>query len=92
MKIAIRKYSGKGAPELFNVLEQKRDEVQGIMQSIEGYVSYTVARTGDGGITITVCRDDAGIAESVKRAKEWVTANDANTGIAAPEVTTGQVI
>jgi hypothetical protein len=59
------------------------------MPSIDGYVSYTTARTSDGGVTITVCLDDAGIAESLKRAAEWVAAN---TRVTAPEITTGQVI
>jgi restriction endonuclease Mrr len=92
MQVVIRKYSGKGAKELFDVLEQKAADVQSFMGSIKGLVSYTLARTGDGGVSITICQDEAGINESVQKAKEWVAKNAANTGVAAPEVSRGKVI
>lgn len=92
MQIVIRKYSGKGATELFDVLEKNTADVQSIMRSIKGLVSYTLARSGDGGFSVTVCQDEAGINESVQKAKEWVAKNAANTGVAAPEVSRGKVI
>jgi hypothetical protein len=92
MKAVIRTYSGKGAQELFDVLEQHAAEVQTLMRSVKGLVSYTLARRGDGGFSVTVCQDQAGLDESTQKAKEWILKNAANTGAAAPEASVGSVI
>ncbi len=92
MRIVIRKYQGKGAKELFDLIDQKKGELQSLMHSISGYVSYTLARTSEGGISVTVCQDESGITESVKRAKEWIAKNAGNTGAGSPEIISGNVI
>ena len=92
MQVVIRKYSGKGARPLFNLLEKNAAEVEALLRSVAGFVSYTLARSRDGGFTVTVCEDKEGIDESIKRAKEWVAKNAAKTGVAAPEVTRGTVV
>ena len=70
MHVVVRAYSGTGAKELFDVLEQRKADVEGIMRSVEGFVSYTLARSGEGGLSVTVCQDKAGIDESVQKAKD----------------------
>ena len=92
MKAIIRKYSGKGAKELIDVLEKHAAELQPLMGSVKGLVSYTLARSGDGGFSVTVCQDQAGLDESAQKAKDWIAKNAANTGAAAPEVIVGSVI
>ena len=92
MQVVIRKYSGKGAKELFDALEKQAAELQPLMRSIKGFVSYTLARSDSGGFSVTVCQDKAGIDESVRIAKDWIVKNAANAGAAAPEVSTGNVI
>lgn len=92
MKAVIRKYSGIGAKELFDALEKHEAEMQPLMGTIKGFVSYTLIRSGDGGIAVTVCQDQAGIDESTQRAKDWVVKNAGDTGVAAPEVSSGDVI
>ncbi len=92
MQVVIRKYSGKGAKELFDALEKHAAELQPIMRSVKGYVSYTLARSDSGGFSVTVCQDKAGIDESSQKAKDWIAKNTANIGAAAPEVSTGNVI
>lgn len=89
MQVVIRNYSGKGARELFDLLEKHASEVQAAMKAVKGFVSYTLARTADGGFSVTICQDKAGIDESVQKAKDWVAKNAANTGVAAPVVTRG---
>jgi len=54
MQAVIRTYSGKGSKELFDLLEQRKADVESVMRPIKGFVSYTAARSGDGGITVTV--------------------------------------
>ena len=92
MKIVIRKYSGKGAAELINLLEQRATEVQSLIGSVRGLVSYTLTRTDGGGFTVTVCEDQAGIDESTQKARDWVARNASQLGVAAPEVSQGSVV
>jgi restriction endonuclease Mrr len=92
MKAIIRKYSGKGAKELIDVLEQRAAELDSVMGSVKGLVTYTLVRSGDGGFSVTVCQDQAGLDESSQKAKDWIAKNAANTGVAAPEVIVGSVI
>ena len=92
MYAAVRTYSGNGAKELFDVLEKRKSEVEGVMRPIKGFVSYTLARSGDGGFSVTVCQDKAGSDESIKAAREWVAKNAGNTGAGAPIVSEGPVI
>jgi len=92
MYAVVRTYSGNGAKELFDVLEKRKSEVEGVMRPIKGFVSYTLARSGDGGFSVTVCQDQAGTDESIKAAREWVAKNAGNTGANAPKVSEGPVI
>ncbi|MGN5476867.1 hypothetical protein ACTMU2_07660 [Cupriavidus basilensis] len=59
-----------------------------------GFVSYTLARTADGGFSVTTCNDKAGVDESVlKRAKDWIAENAGSIGASAPAISSkGTVI
>lgn len=92
MQTVLRRYSGKGAKELFDLLEKRKADVEELIGGVKGLVSYTLVRSGDGGYSVTVCRDAAGVDESVQRAKEWIATNAGEIGAAAPEVMTGPVI
>jgi restriction endonuclease Mrr len=92
MHAVIRTYSGQGAKELFDLLEERRSDVESLIRTVKGFVSYSLIRTGDGGITITVCQDKAGTDDSVQKAKEWVGQNASNIGASAPKVSDGPVI
>jgi hypothetical protein len=92
MQVVIRKYSGNGAKELFNALEKHASDLQVIMGSVKGLASYTLARSDDGGFSVTVCQDQAGLDESTQKAKDWIAKNAANTGVGTPEIAYGNVI
>ena len=92
MQVVIREYSGKGAKELFDVLEKNKAEVESLLRSVKGLVSYTLARSSDGGFSVTVCQDQAGIDESVQKARDWVAKNAAHAGASAPQVSKATVI
>jgi len=92
MHTVVRTYSGKGAKELFDTLEKHKADVEKLMRSVKGFVGYTLARSGDGGFSVTVCKDRAGVDESVQKAKDWTAKNAASTGVAAPKVSEGPVI
>ena len=57
MQVVIRQYSGEGAAELFDLLEANAAGVQSLMASVNGLVSYTLARSENGGFSVTVCQD-----------------------------------
>ena len=92
MDAVIRTYSGKGAKELFDVLEKHKKDVETLMRSVSGFSDYSLIRTGEGGISVTVCRDKAGIDESAQKAKDWIAKNASEVGSAAPRVSEGSVI
>ncbi len=91
MHAVIRTYTGTGSTELIDRIVAARDEVQRLLSDVAGFVSYSLVRTADGGVTVTVCQDKAGTDESVKVAREWVAANAADVGAAAPTVSEGPV-
>src|SRR6202521_5677471 len=82
MHAVVRTYSGKGAKELFDVLEKSKAEVEKLIRSVKGFVSYSLVRTADGGFSVSIAQDTAGADESVKKAKDWVKEN-APTGASA---------
>jgi hypothetical protein len=91
MYAVVRSYSGQGASELFEQLEQRNDEVKELIGGVPGFVSYTALRSGDGGATVTVCQDKTGTDESSRRAAEWVKENI--SGMAnAPVITEGDTV
>jgi hypothetical protein len=91
MHAVIRTYSGRGAKELFDLLENRKSDVDQTMRSIQGFVSYLLVRTADGGTSVTVCKDKAGADQSLQRARDWIAAN-ASGSVPRPEIFEGPVI
>ena len=74
MHAVVRTYSGEGAKELFDLLEKRKSDVESLIRTVKGFVSYSLVRTADGGISVTVCQDKAGADDSVQKAKDWIAA------------------
>jgi len=91
MYAVMRSYSGPGASDLIDRILGATDEVEGLLRGVKGFASYTLMRTDDGGVTVTVCQDKEGTDESLQVAREWVANNAADTGVGAPTVTEGEV-
>jgi hypothetical protein len=91
MHAVIRTYAGPGAKELMDLIADRQDEIKPLITGVTGFVSYALVRTGDGGATVTICQDKAGTDESVQVARDWVAANGAKLGAAAPTVAEGDV-
>jgi hypothetical protein len=92
MQMVVRTYSGQGAKELFDVLEKHMAIVEMLMRSIKGFVGYTLARSSDGGFSVTVCEDKAGVDESIQKAQDWIGKNAESTGVAEAKISEGTVI
>ena len=92
MHAVVRNYSGSGAKQLFDLLEQRKADVEAVIRKVPGLMSYTLLRSGDGGVSVTVCKDKAGADESSKVARDWIQKNASNTSASPPTVTEGSVI
>ena len=92
MHAVMRSYSGKGAKELLGVIEKNKADVEKLIRSIKGFVGYSLVRTSDGGFTVSVYQDKAGVDESVRVARDWIQKNASHTGATPPIVTEGTVI
>ena len=91
MHAVVRTYSGQGASELFDLLGQREQDVKELIGGVPGFVSYTAVRSGDGGVTVTVCEDKDGTDESSRRAAEWVKENVSTTAD-PPAITEGDTV
>jgi hypothetical protein len=92
MHAVVRTYSGKGANELFDILEKNKAEVEKLIRPVKGFVTYSLVRTSSGGFSVTVCQDKTGTDESVRVARDWIAKNAGNTGVAAPTISEGTVM
>jgi hypothetical protein len=92
MHAIIRTFSGAGAKKLVDLLEGRRNEVEGLIRPVKGFVSYSLIRTADGGVSVTVCEDKAGTDESNRIAREWIGKNASDLGVSPPTVVEGSVI
>lgn len=88
----VRSYSGPGAAELFGLLDDRKDEVESLIRGVSGFVAYTLIRTDDGGITVTICQDKAGTDESLQVARDWIEKNASGLGAPSPAVSEGPVV
>ena len=91
MYAVVRTYSGEGAEELFDLLEDREEDVTALISGVPGFASYAAVRSGDGGVTVTVCEDKAGTDESSRRAAQWVAENVSSTA-APPAITEGSTV
>ncbi len=92
MYAVVRDYSGSGAKELFDLLEERKEEVETLIRSVTGLVTYSAIRTDDGGVTVTVCQDKSGTDESIRIAREWIQENASDIGSSPPVVSEGSIL
>ena len=91
MYAVVRTYSGPGASEIFDVIEQREEDVKALITGVPGFINYAAVRSGDGGVTVTVCEDKAGTDESSRRAAEFVKENVSATAN-PPAITEGNTV
>ena len=92
MHAVVRTYYGQGAKELFDLIEQRKAEVESLIRSVSRFHAYSLIRTDDGGVTVTVCQDKAGTDESLRLARDWVQENASDLGASPPAVSEGPVL
>ena len=92
MYAVVRIYSGPGAKEFFNLLEERKEDLEAALQHVRGLMSYTLVRSEEGGVSITVCREKAGAHESMRIAQEWKEKNASGVLANTPQLIEGGVI
>ena len=92
MHAVVRTYSGKGAKGLIDVIEKNKVEVERLIRSVKGFVSYSLVRTSRGGFSVSVYEDKAGTDESIRVARDWISKNASKLGTARPTVSEGTVV
>lgn len=92
MHTVIRSYSGSGATSLFDLLDERKSEVEELIRAVNGFVSYSLLRTPDGGASVTTCQDKAGTDESLQLAKNWIQENASHLDVHPPVVSEGSNI
>ena len=92
MHAVVRDYSGPGAKELFDLLEERKTEVEEIIRAVVGFKSYALIRTDGGGVSVTVCQDKAGTDQSLQIARDWIRDNASDLSTSPPAVSEGSVI
>lgn len=90
MYAMVRTYSG--AKALIDALEARKGDVEAVMRTVPGLVSYTLLRTADGGMSVTVCQDKAGVDASLQASRDWMQKNMAGITASAPTVSEGSVV
>jgi hypothetical protein len=89
MHVVVRSYSGQGASDLFEAMEQRVGEVRELISGVPGFVSYAAFRSDGGVTTVTVCNDKTGTDESSSRAAAWIKENVSGASVDPPELTEG---
>jgi hypothetical protein len=92
MHAVARIFTGTGARELFDLIESRKQEVESLIREVPGFRGYVVFRTGDGGVSVTICDDKAGTDESSKAAAEWIRERAGDLDVQAPDRKDGEVI
>ena len=91
MHAVMRTYSGDSANKLADRIESRKDEVEKLMRSVTGFLSWGLMRTANGCITFTLCKDKEGCDQSVTIAREWAQKNASDIGAPAPTIVEGPV-
>jgi hypothetical protein len=92
MYAEIRRYSGRGVDALFDLIEERKADVESLMRTIPGFVSYSLIRTEAGGAAFTVCDSKAGADQSARIAHDWIASNAGELGTRDPEITEGRIV
>jgi heme-degrading monooxygenase HmoA len=89
MYVTVRKYTT--GSEFADALVENESEVRSLIEGIEGFRAYYLARTDDGAVTISVYDDRSGAEESNRQAADWVRQNLSHLSVDPPQISAGEV-
>ncbi len=77
---------------MIDELVGRRKDVEELIRGVDGFVAYYLIKTANGGASISVFENEAGTAESNKRAAAFIKENLAGVGSGPPNVIEGQSV
>ena len=89
MHTTMRYYAGN--TELADQLLERSDEIRSVISAVPGFRAYYLVKLDDATVSITVCDDEAGTAESTRVASEWIRDNMPDLASSPPMVSAGPV-
>jgi hypothetical protein len=90
MHVSVRQYRSSDVPE---VARRAEDGFTEIVKEVPGFSGWWLVDGGGGTVvTITVAEDQAGVEESVNKARDWVQENAADLIEGSPTVVNGEVV
>lgn len=89
MYTVVRHY--KDAPALIDELERHKADIDPVIREVPGLIAWYLVRAGNGGFTVTVCADQAGVKESTTVAADWIRHNVTGVTV-SPEIIEGEAI
>ena len=78
MHATMRYYPGNTG--LADELAGRADEIRSVISGVPGFQAYYLVKLDDATVSITVCDDEAGTAESTRVAAEWIKREHARPG------------
>jgi hypothetical protein len=92
MHASIRQYKSSDAAEVGRRANDPNTGFPPLARQISGFQAWYLIDGGDGtATTVTICDDEAGVNESVEKARGWVGENAADLVEGDPTVTNGEV-
>lgn len=88
MYLVVRRY--RAASQLMDALEANQAEIERLVRDVRGFVAYYLVRSGDGGVSVSICRDRMGAEESTLLAADWITAHAPDLPGNVPDVIEGE--
>ncbi|MGD0381687.1 MAG: hypothetical protein ABSC30_17075 [Acidimicrobiales bacterium] len=90
MHVVVRHYEGSST--LIDELVGRRKDVEELIRGVDGFVAYYLVKTAHGGASISVFENEAGTAESSKRAAAYLSENLAGVASGPPNVIEGEAV
>jgi hypothetical protein len=75
-----------------DLLQQRKSDVEAVVRSVKGVLSYTLLRSAEGGAPVTVCEDKAAAEKVAQAAAEWMRQHASHLPPVPPSVLEGSVI
>jgi hypothetical protein len=92
MHAVIRAYTGPNAAQFIEAIDRRKDEIERLLASIEGFVSYTLIHTDQGGASVSVYQTKEGADESSRRAALFVETSMDRKLRVTPTISDGAVL
>ena len=88
MHVVMRSHA---TTEVADLLVRHKDEIEKLIRTVPGFVSWSLIRTGNTCMTATICQDKAGCDASMQLSRDWLGKNAPNT-LSTMQVQEGEVL